>query len=291
MEWIDIYIYIYGTHNTGRGCGVKWMRYRPRYVGVDICWYYSAAWVFTLWQDYFIAHTPTLSKTNERTKKKNRISLETLNALECRLTGFEMGEINPRGSSSIRWSFDKRSSTFGMYLCLSVEGNFFCGHVARPTCCQTSNAGQHAWFSVADGKDDKVLDFRDAKLNCVVHNSLGGAWKVLLKKCPFPPAWGTNFSASKNLCIRSWHVQIRGVKPHRYPQTSWAFLVLKGVQCGGGQALASKSSRNSLCMGTRPSCLMLQKCWTARAAVWRRSGRVMISLPARRVSSGWWVAS
>lgn len=34
-----------------------------------------------------------------------------------------------------------------------------------------------------------------------------------------------------------------------------------------GQALASSSSRNSLCIGTRPSCLMLQKCWTARAAV------------------------
>lgn len=33
------------------------------------------------------------------------------------------------------------------------------------------------------------------------------------------------------------------------------------------QALASSSSRNSLCIGTRPSCLMLQKCWTARAAV------------------------
>lgn len=54
-----------------------------------------------------------------------------------------------------------------------------------------------------------------------------------------------------------------------------------------GQALASRSSRNSLCIGTRPSCLMLQKCCTARAAVWRRSGRVMISLPALRGSSGW----
>lgn len=48
----------------------------------------------------------------------------------------------------------------------------------------------------------------------------------------------------------------------------------KNVQIGGAarsantiQALASRSSRKSLCMGTRPSCLMLQKCWTARAAV------------------------
>lgn len=57
------------------------------------------------------------------------------------------------------------------------------------------------------------------------------------------------------------------------------------------QALASSSSRNSLCIGTRPSCLMLQKCWTARAAVWRRSGRVMISLPALRGSSGRWALS
>ncbi len=57
------------------------------------------------------------------------------------------------------------------------------------------------------------------------------------------------------------------------------------------QTLASRSSRKSLWMGTRPSCLMLQKCLTALAEVWRRSGRVMMSFPVRRGSSLWWTHS
>lgn len=251
---------------------------------------FSDVSLYSLARLYLIAQ-PCRKQKREDKEKKNRISLETLNALEYRLTGFEMGEINPRGSSSIRWSFDKRSSTFGMYLCLTVEGNFFCAHAARPTCRQTSNAGQHAWFSVADGKDDKVLDFRDAKLNCVVHNSLGGLERCSSRNVPSRLPEEQTSQHPKTFAAEADMYKFVVSKPHRYPKTFWAPLVLKWGQCGGGQALASKSSRNSLCMGTRPSCLMLQKCWTARAAVCRRSGRVMISLPARRVSSGWWVAS
>lgn len=290
MEWIDIYIFL-GHTTRGEDAGL----------GECVTGHVILVWTYagivqrreSLLFGKTLPHRThaNLVGNKREDKEKKRISLETLNALECRLTGFEMGEINLRGSSSIRWSFDKRSSTFGMYLCLSVEGNFFCARVARPTCCQTSNAGQHAWFSVADGKDDKVLNFGDAKLNCVVHNSLGGLkgapQEMSLPACLRNKLLGIQKPLQPKLtCTNSW-CQTSPLPPNLLspPRAE------EGVQCGGSQALASKSSRNSLCMGTRPSCLMLQKCWTARAAVWRRSGRVMISLPARRVSSGWWVAS
>lgn len=84
------------------------MSYRPHHISVDVCWYYSIA-VFG--KTYLFGH---LFKT-KRTMKFKSLK-DSLNALECRLTGFKMDEIIHEDFQVSGGLFDKRSSTFGMYL-------------------------------------------------------------------------------------------------------------------------------------------------------------------------------
>lgn len=82
-------------YTTQQGCRFMWMSYRPHYITVDICWYYSIVRVFTLWQDLPLRrHLPIyLFIFIQKRTKKIKSFKGSLNALECRLTGFNMGEI------------------------------------------------------------------------------------------------------------------------------------------------------------------------------------------------------